>query len=262
MPAIGIDSDTGLEYWIRPEYVDNGGGGGDKDPREKKPEATSGEGGGGGGGGGDEPREGFDWRIWLADWGFDAAIVNELDRIFRSATDPNMAAQQALAYIRGTDWYARTFPGINEAKRLGIIGDERDYRAYLNQANQLYRQWMNRDIATDEFVQILTSGTSLGVVAKRFEGAAYVGANRDDIQYLAGNFGDGAFTDADLKAYGEQQVGLGSTLGAGLQAKVQNALMRLNRVFQGQLATPSLSLGSQGLNAPSLNPNQSLDIGR
>lgn len=207
-----------------------------------------------------------DWRRWLEDWGFPPEVVNELDRIFRTDPDTARAAANALAYVRGTDWYRQTFPGIDNARRVGLIRDERDYerdyRAYVNEVNQLYRQQYGRDVTNDEIVRYLGEGVNLDIIGRRLAGEAYIGANRGDLQYLAGAFGEGRLSEEQLTALGRQQAGLGSLLGADLLRRIGMAEQRLRRVFEGQLASPSLSLGPAGLSAPSLDRLGAPDIGR
>lgn len=208
---------------------------------------------GGGGGGGSTPSSNpLDWRSWLENWGFPTDVTNELDRIFRSYTDPSAASAAALAYIRGTDWYAKTFPGINEGKKLGVVSDERSYRSYVNDLNQLYRRYYNRDITGQEVAQLLGQGKDQSIVNRELIGRGFINANRNDIQYLLGAFGEGRLTEDQLTALGQQQAGLDNMIGQDLQARLDKARQRLQRVFQGALATPSLSLATGRLSAPSL----------
>ena len=235
-----------------PREAPGGGGGG-----------NSGGGSSDGGAGGDTgtPAPALDWRAWLENWGFPPDVISQLDRIFRGDSDPVRAAATALAYIRGTSWYAQTFPGISEGIRKGLIRDERDYRAFMNQANQLYRRYQNRDISAAELGGHFTEGVDLDTIGKRFEGDAYIGAFGNDIQYLNRNFGGAGLSQEELTAYGRQQVGLGSTLGATLARRVQTAEQRLRRLFEGTLASPTLQHGRQGLQATSLGAGPP-DIGR
>lgn len=218
------------------------------------------------GSGDDKTPEPVDWSSFIDIFGLPPDVMAEVNRIFQSTPDVNQATARAMAYIRGTGWYATTFPGINEARARGIVQDERDYRRRLNDANTLYKQYLGRDMTTAEFVSDLGEGISLDVVGRRFEGAAYIKANRGDIQYAAGNFGfgQGQLSEEELKMFGRQQAGLGSDLGASLAKRVQDAYNRVRRVFEGTLATPSVGMGREGVTGTSLRARQleTPDIGR
>lgn len=306
-----------------------------------------GDGGSGGGGGAPTPQTltGFDWQDYLGFFGLPPDLISEIDKIFSDNYDVNTAAQLALSYVRGTTWYANTYPGIKEGIAKGIVTNEADYRAYLNQANQLYQNFYGRSITSNELAALLTNGVDItllgkqlnatanlaslqklsvsnyftqdelqqiantnaglpsqtgdylngllqytqsvaplysqygvplarGVVesnfkngvttdtiGKQLQGNAYIQANSPDIQYLAGAFGSGALSGDQLTAYGQQQAGLDSGLGEQLNTMISKAQSRLNRIFQGSLATPSLSLTSGGgLNAPSLGAPTKPDV--
>lgn len=216
-----------------------------------------------GGGGGDTPSNTpLDWRAYLDNWGFPPEVVSELDRIFRSDSDPNRAAHAALAYIRGTDWYRQTFPGINAGISKGLLSDERDYRSYVNSLNQVYQRYYNRDVTTSEVEAALNGGKNAGIVQGEFAGQAYVNANRNDIQYALGAFGGGRLDENQLQQLGRQEVGLDNMLGPELQQRIAKAKARLTRVMQSTLATPSLSvLGSGRLASPSLGAGTTPDVG-
>lgn len=319
-----------------PSGGDGGGGGG-------------GDGGGGGNGGGGGPTQqtlaGFDWQDYLGMFGLPSDVQSEIDKIFSNNYDVTTAAQLALSYIRGTNWYAQTYPGIKEGIAKGVVSNEADYRAYLNQANQLYENFYGRSISSSELGALLTNGvdiTLLGkqlnasanlaslqklsvsnyftqdelqqiantnaglpsqtgdylngllqytqsiaplysqygvplartvvennfkngvtsdTIGKQLQGNAYIQANAPDIQYLSGAFGNGTLTGDQLTAYGQQQAGLDTGLGEQLNTMISKAQARLNRIFQGSLATPSISLSSSGgLTAPSLGAPTKPDV--
>lgn len=319
-----------------------GGGGGNPGGPSVPP---SGGAGGGGGGSSQETLAGFDWSDYLGMFGLPSDLVTEIDKIFSANYDVTTAAQLALSYIRGTDWYAQTYPGIKEGIAKGVVSNEADYRSYLNQANQLYQNFYGRSITSSELAALLNNGvdiTLLGkqlnatanlaslqklavsnyftqdelqqiantnaglpsstgdylngllqytqsvaplysqygvpltrgviennfkngvtsdVIGKQLQGNAYIQANSPDIQYLAGAFGGGALNSDQLTAYGQQQAGLDSGLGEQLNTMISKAQARLNRIFQGSLATPSLSLTSGGgLSAPSLGVPTKPDV--
>lgn len=195
-----------------------------------------------------------DWQAYLANWGFPKQVVTELNSIFTKYPDSEAAKGAALAYVRGTDWYKATFPGINEGIRKGLIGDERDYRAYVNQATQLYKSYLGRDVTTGEVAAALKAGNSVQQIGGKLGGAAWVSANRQDVQQEAGAFGGTGhgLSNEQLKALGEQNAGLSSTMGVQLEAKLAKVKQRMATIFEGTLATPSMSLATGRLSAPSL----------
>lgn len=219
-------------------------------------------GGGGGGGGGDTPAPKapttppLDWHQYLTDWGFPTDVVDELDRIFRTYSDANQASGAALAYIRGTQWYSQTFPGIQAGIKSGIISDEAGYRAYTNQLNDLYQRYYNTTVSGQDVANALNQGYSVTHVNQHLAGQAYVAANKNDIQFTLGAFdSQGMATNDQLAGYGDTQGGLDNALGTQLTQRYQAALQRLHGIFQGTLATPAgLQLNSAGrLSAPSLS---------
>jgi hypothetical protein len=149
-----------------------------------------------------------------------------------------------MAYLRSTPWYAQTYRGIGHGIAKGIIGSESDYRAYVNSVQQSYRQYYGRDATGDEIEAFLAAGYAPGTIGQIGAGKAYVDANRGDIQYLAGAFGEGQLDDASLQAYGEEKAGRSSTMGIKLQGALDNALRKMSRVFEGQLATSALGMDS------------------
>ena len=179
---------------------------------------------------------------WLGIPGLPPDVLNRIDAIFRDGS-PN-PVERAMAYLRSTPWYADTYRGIGQGVAKGIIGGEADYRAYVNQVNQHYRQFYGRDATGDEIEAFLTAGYTPGVIGQIGQGKAYVDANKGDIQYLSGAFGEGQLSGQELQTYGEQVVGRESTLGASIQSKVNFALRKMQRVFEGQLATSPLALDS------------------
>lgn len=221
------------------------------DPDGGRPPAT-GPGDSGGAG-----WDGVDFESYLGLFGLPADVLREITAIFKGDDDPQRAAQRAIAYVRGTSWYSQTYPGIQEAIAKGTVTNERDYRAKLNNFNQVFRQWTNQDIGLDQYAQYLKEGVDADTVGRRFAGDAFITANRGDIQYLSGNFGDGVLGQDDLQAYGRNQAGLGSARGVNIQTLLEKAQTRAQRVFEGTLAT--FNGGVQG----ELQKKQQLaDIGR
>lgn len=196
----------------------------------------------------------LDWNAYLQNWGFPTDIVNELDRIFRTYNDPNQASAAALAYIRGTDWYSQTFPGINEGIKLGVINNEGDYRSYTNTVNDLYNRYYGRNVSGQEVAGLLGKGYSTSRVNGVLGGDAWAKVNGPDVQFLLGAEDEnGQATPDQLQALGQQNSGIDSLVGAELQKRLDVAKQRLAVAFQGSLATPSLKLlNGGGLSAPSL----------
>lgn len=180
----------------------------------------------------------LDWKAYLTDYlGIPADVAAIVDAIFREESDPGRAAFRAIAYIRGTDWYKQTYRGIGTGIQKGVVQDERGYRDYVNRVNQVFRQYYGRDATPDEIERFLDEGASVERIGLRGAGFANVQANRGDYQYLSGAFGGGRLTEEQLTALGEQEAGLDSALGENIQQSVQKALQRMQRVFQGQVAT-------------------------
>jgi hypothetical protein len=203
------------------------------------------------------PPAGPDWaQTYFGSMGLPADVIQKVDDIFRQYDDPQTAAQFALAYIRGTPWYATTYPGIKEGISKGVIGNEQDYRGYLNQVNQLAQRYLGRAISSAELGSYLTQGLSVDTIGRQYAGLADVMANYKDYRYYLGAFGDTEdqkpSTD-DMRAYGEEKNGLDSALGQHVSRAMSIALQRYQKLFSGDLATPSLTLQNGRLSAPSLS---------
>lgn len=168
--------------------------------------------------------------------------------IAQSKGDVGQATPLILAYIRGTDWYAKTYSGIQYGVAAGLFGSnpESDYRQYVNSANQYYQQYLNRAVSTDEIVNSLKEGVDTSVLGKRLQGQSFANANSQDWQYSLGAFGEGQTDATGITALGRESVGLNSGLGDKLQAQLDKAHQRLTTIFQGTLASPNLSRNSQG----------------
>lgn len=196
----------------------------------------------------------IDFANFLGMYGLPPDVQTKLSEIFANTPDAATAAQLSLAYVRGTQWYKDTYPGIQDAIAKGIVGNEADYRALLNQQNQVYQQYYGRDITGHEFTQNLATGADTATLGRRFAGAAYVSANKTDVQYTLGAYGDtGQANDAELKALGEENAGIDTPLGQLVKKRLEMAQQRLNNVASGTLANPSLSLSGGRLAASSLD---------
>jgi len=183
-----------------------------------------------------------------------AAKVND---IFSKTSDVNQATALAMAYVRGTQWYAQTYPGIQEGIARGVVSNEADYRAYVNQLQQMNQQYYNTDITSQQIADYLKAGYSVGHVGQLFQGHAYAQANQHDLNYLLGAFGNGQLSSADLETLGQEKAGLDSAMGQKLQNLVQTAGQRMQTIFNGQVASPSLSQGAGG---PALSGQRTPDV--
>jgi hypothetical protein len=195
-----------------------------------------------------------DWSSYLGLYGLPADVLKEINAIFAKTPDINQAVVIAQAYVRGTPWYGTTYPGIQEAMAKGIVRDEADYRAKMNDFNGLYRQYTNRDITGAEYADHLREGVDSTTVGRRFQGAAIADTYGQDWNYYEGNFGEGRLTGDEQTALGRQQAGLDSPLGLKVQRRLQMAQERVQKVFSGQLAQGQLSLLNR--------PDGPADIGR
>lgn len=185
-----------------------------------------------------------DWSSYLGIYGLPADVQKELNAIFARTPDVSQAIALATAYVRGTQWYSQTYPGIQEAMAKGTVRNEADYRSQQNGFNQVYRQWTNTDITAGQFADYLKEGVDATTVGKRFQGDAYASTYGADWQYLSGAFGDdGRFSGDDVTTLGRQTADLGSQKGINLQALLTRAQERASRVFQGQLATFAGGIG-------------------
>jgi hypothetical protein len=179
-----------------------------------------------------------DWSAYLDFWNLPPDLKKELDSIFRNTPDVNQAIAKAQAYVRGTPWYAQTYPGIQNAIAKGLVRDEAGYRALQNQFNQVYRQYNNgQELSAGEYAGYLGEGISADTLARRFQGAALTNVEGNDWQYLEGNFGEGRLSDTEKSAYGQQRAGIDSELGLRVQRRLQMAQERIRSVFSGTLAT-------------------------
>jgi hypothetical protein len=203
----------------------------------------------------------IDYSSFLGIYGLPPDVQAEANKIFANTTDVNQATQLALAYVRGTDWYAKTYPGIKEGIARGVVSNEADYRGYLNTVDTLTKQYYGRAVSSDEVAGYLQQGFNPDYVGRLFAGKAYTGANFNNIQYAAGNFGDtGRLTDPELVALGNENAGIDSELGQRIQNRLTVAQQRIRSIFSGTEATPALSLANGRLQATSLGA-QSPDVG-
>jgi len=184
-------------------------------------------------------------------------VQAKINQIFSQTSDVNQATILALAYVRGTQWYAQTYPGIQEGIAKGVVSNEADYRAYVNQLQQMNKQYYNTDITSQQISDYLKAGYSVGHVGQLFAGHAYAMANQHDLNYLLGAFGNGQLSSGDLETLGQENAGLDSAMGQKLQSLVQKAGQKMQAIFNGQVASPSLSQGAGG---PALSGQRPPDV--
>jgi len=203
----------------------------------------------------------LDWATsFFSSLGLPPDVVGKVNQIFSQYSDTTAATAAAMGYIRGTPWYATTYPGIGDAIAKGLVTDESGYRGLLNQQTQIYKQYMGRDISSAEFAANLTEGASSQTIGGRLQGAALAGTYGNDWQYKLGAFGDGQATPDQLQALGQETGGLDTPLGQQMKRRLDMAQQRLQGVFSGSLATPSLSMVNGRLSAPGLGGGAKPDI--
>jgi hypothetical protein len=141
-------------------------------------------------------------------------------------------------------------------KRPGFVHSA-VYRSYTSQANQVLG--LDYKLGAGEIRQSILNGGDLKAAlagsqrARQAVTKSFMSTSGADAQYYSGAFGQGQLGGKQQQALALQASGLRqSTLGASLQGALDQAMKRYQRVFQGTLASPSLSLGGGGLSAPSL----------
>ena len=194
-----------------------------------------------------------DWyKAFFQQYGLPADVQGTVLYILKQyASDPATAQALAQQYLRTTDWYQQTFPGIAAGQRNGLFTDETGYRSYLNAVNQLFNQYLGRHVTSDELSGYLASGYAPAYVGNLLQGQAWAGANGRDVRQLTGAFGDnGQISDTELAALGNEHAGIDTAQGQSIDAIVARAQQRLQTIFNGKLATPGgLTLGATGLAA-------------
>lgn len=195
---------------------------------------------------------GGDFSTMLGIYGLPPDIQAKVNQIFAQTADVTQATALALAYIRGTDWYAQTYPGIQEGLQSGLFNNEADYRAYVSAIDQLSQQYSGSNVTSDQIAAYIKSGYNPSYVGKLFQGQATVAANTPNWQELSGQFGTGQMSADQLTALGNESSGIDTGLGQVLQNHLQQAVTRMTKAFNGVVATPSVTLGAQGLQAPQL----------
>lgn len=179
------------------------------------------------------------WRQFFP--GLPDDVLDDLQSFFNNT--PNATDQELIGHLKGTDWYKREF-GAFETGVLNGVFSAGGYDSYRNWKSSI-KDAMGRygiDEATASTVMDTAAKNGWGAdrVEREFAADAYVKANQSEIQYTAGAFGGGALTQDELKALGQQQVGVGNDLGGQLQTRVQQAFQKMSRLFEGTLAVSDL----------------------
>ena len=126
------------------------------------------------------------------------------------------------------------------------------YYSFIDTVGDAYRR-RNPTVGEDETNQdldaLFRTGKSAETILAEYRGIDFIAANRGDIQGTAGafNFGEGlagpgAFSEAELKALGEQEAGITTELGLDMQRRVATATQRMGRIWQGQSVQGTVSL--------------------
>jgi len=119
---------------------------------------------------------------------------------------------------------------------------------YKDRVRDLYSQYSSDPDATPpesfdaQAEQDFFAGKDLGRVEKGLQAVAWQASFGAEAQHLAGRFGGGELTEGELKALGEQEAGLTSGVGLGIQRRVAEASARMERIFQGQTVRGQLTL--------------------
>lgn len=165
----------------------------------------------------------IDWSSLLGLYGMPQDIINELNNIFSRTTDITQAITLAQAYVRGTDWYTQTFPGIQDGINAGLFTDEKGYQAYKSQVNQLYQQYFGRDATGGEIAGYLTQGWNPSRVANSMQAKAIQGNLSDPLK--------GLFTPDELTALANEMAGIDSALGQKIQSEA-NLFSQVQLMYQ------------------------------
>lgn len=205
-----------------------------------------------------------DWAdVYFGQYGLPADLKNQIIELGKKygTTNPSVFFQSAQNLIRASDWFAGVFPGFAAGVKAGLFTDETGYRGYVNQLDQVYRQYLGRAVSGAETSAALGAAATPDLVGRQFQGDAIANVNAGQWQYVTGAFDEtGALTAAEKTALGREQAGIDTPLGQMVSKRVQLAMGRAQALFSGTLATPSLSLVNGRLSAPSLGASGTPDI--
>lgn len=169
----------------------------------------------------------------------------------------------AMSFIRASAWYRDAYAGIQELMQAGIISNwanpEQEYATWKNNVMSTYQRYYGRVPTIEEIRNLGIRGLGAQQIEQVGAGHSYVEAHRPELSYLSAAFGSGgALTEEELKAYGEQQSGLGSTLGEKIKAKVELTMKKMESVFKGVQGS---SIGFEQSLGETVKRRQRSDIG-
>lgn len=158
----------------------------------------------------------IDWEAVLGQYGIPPDVVSELTQLWAiNFKNPN-AFDIARAYVRSTQWYTETYPGIQQGLNAGLFTSEQGYKTYQNQINVLYQQYYGRPATASETATYIKSGLPASYVANEFQAQAILGNINDPLRAL--------FTPAELQAFANQQAGIDTELGQKIVAQANLAM--------------------------------------
>lgn len=165
-----------------------------------------------------------DWSALLGEAGLPQDVIDELTNIFQqTGGDLTTAIPLAQAYVRGTSWYAQTYPGIQDGINAGLFSDESGYMQYENQVNQIYQQYYGRNALSSEVSGYITGGKSVSQIANQFQSAATQANFSDPLQ--------GLFSPDELTALANEESGIDTALGQHIQAEA-NLYSQVGTLYQ------------------------------
>ncbi len=253
-----------------------GGGGGSGGGKKKKKRAPSGGGSGGGSGGSGgnsnpiyKGVKVFGQPITRSDF---LRAKQHYDDLFRAWLGRPASRKEVERLLNQgvSDYQIR----INLMKRPGFVRSPMFKTLHVQTQGMLGFDYGNKKNLRNIFINAAKSEGGLSEaslraavvnspVARRAVTKSFRSVSGADIDYVQGAFGGTGrtLTPAQYQKLALHQSGLQqSTLGARLQGQIEQATKRMQRVFEGTLAAPSLSIGEGGLQAPSLNPRQQPDL--
>lgn len=182
--------------------------------------------------------------------GLPPEVAQRLDAIIRQYGGGEPAVRRAMQWLMTTPWFKQEYAGYDVGFSKGMFGDVMSgglarYRQYKSTIQGQWRQYYGRDVTQAEIVNFINQGYDEGQTARVGQGYTIAQANKGEWDYLSGAFGGGILTEEERKAYGEQQAGIETAFGQTVQNKVNAAMQRMQRVFQGTLG--SSVLGDQAL---------------
>ncbi len=195
----------------------------------------------------DDEKQTFDRGYWKQLFpGLPDDVLDDLQSFFNNT--PNATDTELIGHLKDTDWYRSEFGAFETGVQNGLFGpgEYTAYRAWKSGITDAMGRY-GVDAATASTIMDTAAKNAWGAdrVEREFAADAYVKANQSDLSYVGGAFDTGAYTAEELKALGQQQVGVGNDLGAQLQTRVQQAFQKMNRLFEGTLAVGDLQQTGQ-----------------